>query len=185
MGRIQPLEFGQPLPVEQFADGLEKAELGTEHILQPHGCQSHRTDHVGHVDDRPEGALETDPAGEDRREKERKPHDEDSSEEPDPEDIPHGYAEQLRVEQFYVVGKSRKLPFGYRIRHSFDLKETHGDGAEDRIQENDAEHDDRRRKEHHDHGLIFFQSGNPLFVITGLLFSTFKNMAAPSNTMPP
>ena len=63
MGRIQPLELGEPFPVKQFADGLEKTELGAEYILQPHGSQRYRTHYVGHVDDGPEYILKADAAG--------------------------------------------------------------------------------------------------------------------------
>lgn len=106
MGRIQPLELGEPFPVKQFADGLEETELGAEYILQPHGSQRYRTHYVGHVDDGPEYILKADAAGQDRRKENRQSHHDYPAEKPDTEDIPHGYPEKFRIKKFGVVGQS-------------------------------------------------------------------------------
>ena len=98
MGRIKPLKLCQPLPVKHLSNGFKKTKLWTEHILQPHGCQCHGTHHVRHVNNGPEGALKADTAGQNSRKEKRKPHNNNPAKEPDAENVPHGYAEQLRVE---------------------------------------------------------------------------------------
>ena len=104
----------------------------------PHRRQRDGRNNVGHVNRGAEKFPEANAAVEDNREEEPQRQDAGATDRPDPEQVPKRNFEQLDPGQVGKVLRPDENPLADRGCGVFDLKETHVDRSQDRIDKNDA-----------------------------------------------